>query len=621
MRKILLAVLVTIACIAASAAQAAAPQLEVPPVLLTDLAVPLTIVDPGSQQLSLLIDGELVFEGFPGDGQVLAELRKQSYGITNIELRQGTEVLQQEEVRIIPAWASLLPPILAITLAFLLRAVIPALFAGIIAGAWAVNGLTLGGGVRALFDSMAVYMLDALADPDHAAIIIFTMTIGGMVGVVSRNGGMLGIVNRALKIATSPRKGQAVVAFLGLTIFFDDYSNTLIVGNATRPMSDHLKISREKLAYLVDSTAAPVASIAIITTWVGFQVGLIKESIAGIEGLSEPAYTMFLHSIPYSFYPFLALLMVFTVVVSKRDFGAMLKAERRARDTGQVSRSHGKSTASREIDEMAEKEGIPCRAINGVLPIVTLVATVIVGLYIDGEGESLQDIVGSANSYRVLIWASFLSSLVAVILTLSQDLLSLEETVDAWVVGAKFMLTGLIVLLMAWAIADVSNNLQTANYLISILGDGLSPYFLPTAVFLLAAVTGFATGSSWAVMGILMPLVIPLCWAVMQANGIADEAHMHILYSCLACVLTGAVWSDHCSPISDTTVLSSLATGCNHMDHVTTQLPYAMLTGVIALVVCTLPVGYGMPWWLMMGIGGVLLSSTYWYISKQVEVV
>ena len=455
--------------------------------------------------------------------------------------------------------------------------------------------------------------------PDHAAILIFTMTIGGMVGIVSRNGGMLGIVNRALQIAKTPRKGQAVIACLGLTIFFDDYSNTLIVGNATRPMSDHLKISREKLAYLVDSTAAPVASVAIITTWVGFQVGLIEESIAGIEGLGQAAYSMFLHSIPYSFYPFLALMLVFTVVISKRDFGAMYRAEQRARTTGEVSRDQDGPGSSREIEEMREKEGIPCRAINGVLPIVTLVGTVIVGLYIDGEGDSLQDIVGSANSYTVLIWASLLSSLVAAALTFSQRLLSLEETVDAWITGAKFMVTGLIVLLMAWAIADVSSNLQTANYLISVLGDGLSPYFLPTAVFLLAALTGFATGSSWAVMGILMPLVIPLCWAVMQANGIADEAHMHILYSCLACVLTGAVWSDHCSPISDTTVLSSLATGCDHMDHVTTQLPYATLTGTLALLVCTLPVGYGLPWWLMLAIAGALLVGIYLYLSKPVD--
>ena len=619
MNKTLFGALLVVICLAVGSARAAAPSVELPPVFLTDLPIAVSVTDAGDLSLKLVVDGESVFEGVAEDGQVLAEIALSTFGHTDIQLLQQGEKLEQWQVPVIPAWASLLPPLLAITLAFMLRAVIPALFAGIVVGAWAVNGLTLEGGIKAVFDAMAVYLLDALADPDHAAILIFTMTIGGMVGVVSRNGGMLGIVNRALQVAKTPRKGQAVIAGLGLTIFFDDYSNTLIVGNATRPMSDHLKISREKLAYLVDSTAAPVASVAIITTWVGFQVGLIEESIASIDGLGQAAYAMFLHSIPYSFYPFLALMLVFTVVISKRDFGAMYRAEVRARATGEVSRSHTGAGASREIDEMSEKEGIPCRAINGVLPIVTLVATVIVGLYIDGKGESLQDIVGSANSYRVLIWASLLSSLVAAALTFSQRLLSLEETVEAWIMGAKFMVTGLIVLLMAWAIADVSSNLQTANYLISILGDGLSPYFLPTAVFLLAAVTGFATGSSWAVMGILMPLVIPLCWAVMQANGIADEAHMHILYSCLACVLTGAVWSDHCSPISDTTVLSSLATGCDHMDHVTTQLPYAMLTGTLALVVCTLPVGYGLPWWLMLAVAGSLLVAIYMSVSKPVE--
>jgi Na+/H+ antiporter NhaC len=619
MKKMLLGMCLALACIVAGPLQANEPHLDLPGVLLTDLAVPIVINDPSADALKLTVDGDVVFEGVASDGQVLAELRRAQYGEVNIELRHEGIIIQREAVRVIPAWASLLPPVLAITLAFLLRAVIPALFAGIIAGAWAMNGLTLEGGAKAVFDAMGIYMLDALADPDHAAILIFTMTIGGMVGIVSRNGGMLGIVNMALKFAKTPRKGQAVVAFLGLTIFFDDYSNTLIVGNATRPMSDTLKISREKLAYLVDSTAAPVASIAIITTWVGFQVGLIKESIADIDGLTTPAYTLFLHSIPYSFYPFLALMLVATVVISKRDFGPMLKAERRARESGQVSRVESRSSATSEVDQMREKEGIPCRAINGILPIVTLVATVIVGLYIDGEGDSLQDIVGSANSYRVLIWASLLSSLVAGALTFSQRLLSLEETVDAWITGAKFMVTGLIVLLMAWAISDVSSNLQTANYLISILGDDLSPYLLPTTVFLLAAVTGFATGSSWAVMGILMPLVIPLCWAVMQANGIADEAHFYILYSCLACVLTGAVWSDHCSPISDTTVLSSLATGCDHMDHVTTQIPYAMLTGSLALLVCTLPVGYGLPWWLMLAVAGTMLIGIYMYLARPVE--
>ncbi|RLQ23616.1 hypothetical protein DWB85_00190 [Seongchinamella sediminis] len=324
MNKALFASLLVVICLAAGTLQAAETSLELPPVFLTDLAIPVTVTDPGDAALSLWVDGEPVFEGVTADGDVLAALSLSDFGRADIELRRQGQVLQQWQVPVIPAWACLLPPVLAITLAFVLRAVIPALFAGIVVGAWAVNGLTLQGGVQAVFDAMAVYLLDSLADPDHAAILIFTMTIGGMVGIVSRNGGMQGIVERSLQVATTPRRGQAVIAFLGLTIFFDDYSNTLIVGNATRPMSDHLKISREKLAYLVDSTAAPVAAVAVITTWVGFQVGLIAESIAGIEGLDQSAYAMFLKSIPYSFYPFLALVLVFTVVISGRDFGAML---------------------------------------------------------------------------------------------------------------------------------------------------------------------------------------------------------------------------------------------------------------------------------------------------------
>jgi Na+/H+ antiporter NhaC len=182
------------------------------------------------------------------------------------------------------------------------------------------------------------------------------------------------------------------------------------------------------------------------------------------------------------------------------------------------------------------------------------------------------------------------------------------------------MLTGLLLLVMAWAIADVTNILQTAPYLISILGDTLSPYSLPTVIFALSALAGFASGSSWGVMAILMPLVIPLCWAVLESNGIANAEHMHILYSCIACVLCGAVWSDHCSPISDTTVLSSLATGCNHMDHVSTQLPYALLGGTVAMLVCTLPAGYGLPWWLLLPTGAVILFAAHRFLAKPTDV-
>ncbi len=593
---------------------------EPPRVLLTDVPAVLS-VDPGDKpELTVLLDGEPVSAGAGGDGVVYA-LERHSSGNADLQIYRGGELLEQQTLPVIPGWVSVLPPVLAILLSFALRAVIPSLFAGLVLGAWLINGMTWQGAVTGLFDTMTIYVLDAMTDPDHGAIILFTLLIGGMVGVVSRNGGMLGIVNRVIPIARTPRRGQTVIAALGLAVFFDDYANTMIVGNATRPVSDHLRISREKLAYLVDSTAAPVATIAIITTWVGFQVGLIEDAIRGLEGIDGSAYALFLNSIPYSFYPFLALLLVFLIVITGRDFGPMYRAERRARETGAVSRVEVVQLGDRQMDDFREKAGIPCRAVNALLPIACLVAGVVVGIYISGEGDSVQAIVGSADTYVVLIWASLLACMAAFALSVGQGLLSLNETVEAWIIGARFMLTGLLLLVLAWAIADVTRVLQTAPYLISILGDALAPALLPAIVFALAGAAGFATGSSWGVMAILMPLVIPLCWAVLQANGIADAEHLHILYSCIACVLCGAVWSDHCSPISDTTVLSSLATGCDLMDHVTTQLPYAALGGVFAVFLCTLPAGFGLPWWLLLPAAGLLLGVTHRVLGKSADVL
>lgn len=518
----------------------------------------------------------------------------------------------------IPGWVSILPPFFAILLAFLLRAVIPALFVGLLVGAWAVNGMTWPGAFMGFFETVTIYIVNTAIDPNHMAIMAFTFLIGGMVGVISRNGGMVGIVERIMPFASSPRRGQGVVAVLGLAIFFDDYANTMIVGNATRPMSDKLHISREKLAYLVDSTAAPVSTIAVITTWIGFQVGLIDSAIKGLDGLDQTPYMLFLNSIPYSFYPFLAIFFVFLIVFSRKDFGPMYKAEKRARHSGDVISPNASQSTDKSGDDFYHKDGIPCRAINAVLPIVTMVGTVIVGLFISGEGETVTDIIGSADAYVVLIWASLLGCFMATALSLGQRILTLNETVEAWLAGARFMMTGLVLLIMAWAVADVAGVLQTAPYLITILGDALSPYTLPAIIFLLAGATAFASGSSWGVMAILMPLVVPLCWAVLQSHGIADAEHMHILYSSIACVLTGAVWADHCSPISDTTVLSSLATGCDHMDHVSTQLPYALLGGTAALLIGVLPAGFGLPWFLLLPAAAIVLVVVHRFLGKPV---
>ena len=532
--------------------------------------------------------------------------------------RNGVKELEKD-IPVIPGWVSLLPPLFAILLAFLTRSVIPSLFAGLFVGAWAVNGMTFKSIIPGFFETVTVFIFNAATDPENMSIMIFTLLIGGMVGIISRNGGMIGAVRKVLHLAHTPKRAQAIVAFLGLGIFFDDYANTMIVGNATRPMTDGMRISREKLAYLVDSTAAPVSTVAIITTWIGFQLGLIDSAIGDIPEITETPYSLFLSSIPYSFYPFLAVFFVFLVVFTGKDFGPMYKAERRARETGAVKRADAAEVADKSGEEFTEKEGIPCRAINAILPIATMISTVIIGLFITGEGETVKDIIGSADSYIVLIWASLLACFVAASLSIGLRLMTLHETVEAFLMGLRFMFTGVLLLVMAWAVAGVSETLHAAPYLVSILGDTLSPYMLPAVVFLLAGATAFATGTSWGVMAILMPLVIPLTWAVLEVNGIADAGHMHILYSCIACVLTGAVWADHCSPISDTTVLSSLATGCDHMDHVATQLPYALIGGIVALLVGTLPAGYGIPWFFLLPSGFVVLVAVHRMLGKPVD--
>jgi Na+/H+ antiporter NhaC len=494
--------------------------------------------------------------------------------------------------------------------------VIPSLFLGVWIGAWTLDGAS--GFFVGLFDAFNVHVQSAMLDPDHVPIILFTLMIGGMVGIVSRSGGMHGVVRHIVTWANSQKRGQIATWLLGLIIFFDDYANTLIVGNTMRPVTDRLKISREKLAYIVDSTAAPVACLFFVTTWIGYEVGIIGAAVDQIDGFSESAYSIFLSSVPYSFYPWLAIFFVLAVAASQRDFGPMLGAERRAFQTGQVLGPGAKvDRAAEEGGELTPDEDKPQRAINAILPIVVLVGGVIAGLFITGEGDTVRDIIGDADSYSALMWGSLASVVVAAALVVGQRILTLEQTVEAWYSGLKSMLFALIILVLAWALSNVTTELHTAPWLVSVLGDALPPGVVPAIIFVLSAATAFATGSSWGTMGILMPLVVPLVWAVLLANGVADPSHYHIIYSTVACVLAGSVWGDHCSPISDTTILSSMASGCDHVEHVRTQLPYALVVGAVAVGVGTLPTGFGFPWWGSLVAGVALLTVVVAYLGRR----
>ena len=518
-------------------------------------------------------------------------------------------------------WLSLLPALLAIFGALAFRQVIVALFLGVWVGAWLISGDLALGWFTGLFATIETYLVAAIANPDHVAIILFTLMIGGVVGLIQKNGGTRGIVGVVTRWAQTARRGQLATTILGTSIFFDDYANTLIVGGTMRPITDSLRISREKLAYIVDSTAAPIAALAFVTTWIGYEVGLIGTALEQIPGWDEAAYSVFLNSLLYSFYPILALLFVYAVSFSRRDFGPMLRAERRARETGQLyDPSSNVAAIEVEASALEPASGTPARLYNAVIPILVLVGGVIVGLFVTGEGDSVRAIIETADSYRAMMWASLASVVVAIVLSVVQRILTLGQALDAWYSGVKSMILAIIILVLAWALAEVNEVLATAEYLVAILSEAIPAGFIPTLVFLLAAATAFATGSSWGTMGILMPLVIPLAWGVAAADGVVAPAEVGpILYASVSAVLAGAVWGDHCSPISDTTILSSLATQCDHIDHVRTQLPYALVVGGAAIFLGLLPAGFGIPWWLCMLAGAASLLAILWLFGKHVE--
>lgn len=594
-------------CLLAGPLTAAALEVEVPGVVLDEVPFEVSVTGAAAgATVDVRLDGQR-YSGTADEtgAATVGELLISGSGRVTLDYAAGADS-GTVEVRVLPGWVSLLPAFTAIAVALIIRSVVPALLLGIWLGATALVSFTPKGAAVGLLDSFQVFVADAVADADNAAIILFTMMIGGMVGIITRNGGMMAIVKMVVSRARTAMGAQVAAWLMGLMIFFDDYANTLVVGNTARPITDQLKISREKLAYIVDSTAAPVVSIALITTWIGYEVSLIDQALQGITELADvPAYEVFLQSIPYSFYPILAIVFVLMVAVTGRDMGPMYTAEVRARN-GQVL-SVDEDADAENSESLDPKPDVPARPVNAFIPIIVLVAALLGGLYATGEGDSIREIIGDANPYKAMMWASFIGALTAAAMSIGQRILTTHETVDAWYGGARATLFGMIVLVLAWSMADVTTALNAKGYLITILGESMPAAWVPAAVFVLAGVTAFATGTSWGTMGILVPLVVPLAWAVMSVNGMTEVGDMHILYSSVSCVLAGAVWGDHCSPISDTTVLSSIASGCNHIEHVRTQLPYALLVGLVAIVIGTVPGGYGVPPWVSLLVGGVVL--------------
>ncbi len=522
--------------------------------------------------------------------------------------------------RIYPGIISLIPSIFAILLAFFTKQVILSLFFGVICGSFFIYNFSL---VHGFYRAIDTIMINALSVPDHLMIIIFSLMLGGMIGIISKSGGTQGIVDKITKYAKTSRSAQFIAWLMGILIFFDDYSNTLIVGNTLRPYTDKLRVSREKLSYIVDSTAAPVTSVALITTWVGTEVGLINDlHIKNLDG-----FQAFVRSVPYAFYAFFAIILVLIVILLNRDFGPMYKAELRARKEGKVVRDGAVTLADNSIYELTPPEGKPKRWINAFIPIMITIITILVGLYIDGYGNipnpdraPLRDILGNANSLKVLMWASFNGVIVAGLLALFQRILSLREVVDSWFVGMRSMMIAVIILTLAWSLTNVCLQLKTASYVAYLSKDYLSAMFIPALTFIMAAFIGFSTGTSWGTMGILVPIVVPIAYSLPIKQGLSPFHADQILYSTVGAILSGSVFGDHCSPISDTTIMSSMASGSDHLDHVQTQLPYSVVAAFIALFVGYIPIGYNFSALLSLFIGVLLLYSVVKIFGRELPI-
>ena len=595
--------------------------LDPPSVILTDVPFELTL-QGANQALTQ-------YEVRSATGLILAEGTILPQGVsvvTGLEIG-STEQLPLEvligdrsdelDPTLIPGWFSVLPPILAILLALIFREVITALFAGVWLGALAVAGFNPLKATGRLIDQ---FVVPALTNADHVAILVFSLLLGGMVGIIARNGGTMGIVESVTPFARTAKRGKIATWAAGLAIFFDDYANTLIVGNTMRPITDRLRISREKLAYIVDSTAAPVAALVPISTWVGYEISLISDGlrIAAEQNpngadviLSQNPFDLFLQTIPFLFYPILAVLFVLMTSVMNRDFGPMAEAELRAATKGELHKPGATLATDTSSELMSPKKGLTYRWWNAALPVLTVIVVVLAGLYTTGRTSvgpdaSLREVFAEADPFSTLLWGSLAGCLVAILISIGQRMLTVQECIDAWLGGMKAMMIAMIILTLAWSLGSVTEAIGTAQYLSLLLSDRVSLQLIPLIVFVTCAAMAFATGTSWGTMAIMLPLVIPLTVSLGGAATYPGGDQMEILLGATASVLAGAIFGDHCSPISDTTILSSTASACDHMDHVRTQLPYAVLVGLIGMLLGNVGTAYGLPPWGAL-LGGVFL--------------
>lgn len=445
-------------------------------------------------------------------------------------------------------WISVLPPLLAIGLALLSRQVYLALFTGIWFGC-----LLLDGGIFSSLAAAIDRMIAVLGDEGDARVVVFTLVIGAFIYTLERSGGVRGLVQfleRSRWVTNAPR-AQWMAFLTGVVIFIESNITVLVSGTVSRPLFDRFRVAREKLAYIIDSTSAPVCMLIPLNAWGAFNLGLL-------EGLQvQDPLSVLLASIPLNLYAICAVAMTAFAIARNYNPGPMAFAELRAADAGEVPR---------QVSVDAGKGTAPPRLVNMLLPVAVLIVAMPLGLWVTGEGN----LFAGSGSTSVL-WASLAALTVVSALMLLQRSSNLQQLSGYWMEGAGRMLPIAVILVLALALGGVAKALGTGEYVAGLVGTWIPPALLPVSVFLVSAAVAFSVGSSWGTFSIVLPIAIPLAAALG-----ADPALL------VAAVLSGGIFGDHSSPISDTTIVSSMAAGTEHIEHVKTQLPYALRAGAVS---------------------------------------
>ncbi|WP_296859829.1 Na+/H+ antiporter NhaC family protein [uncultured Methanobrevibacter sp.] len=526
---------------------------------------------------------------------------------------------------------TLIPPLVAICLAFITKETILSLFTGVFIGEFmlCINDTNIITTAINAFLKLGTEVISVISDPWNAGILLQCLLIGGVIQLVTKMGGAQALADEFAKRADSPRKAQLFTWLLGLFVFFDDYANSLIVGPIMRPVMDKLKVSREKLAFVVDATAAPVAGIAIISTWIGLEISLIASGFQSI-GMDVSGFGIFLQTIPYRFYNIFILIFIVISAVTLYEFGPMKKAEQNARLSTGIKEVN--TDLSSGFSDVKPVEGIKLSVWNAVIPILTLIIGALIAFYwngyltiLDGNDaalialmknsplsfEAIFEALSNSDASVALFQAALLASIVAILMAVCEKILTIEDAISEWVGGMKtIVLTG-VILILAWSLGGVIGEIGTAQYLVSVLKGTIPAFILPALIFVLGAVISFSTGTAYGTISILMPLAIPLSWAISPDMGFA--------VTCTSGVLTGAIFGDHCSPISDTTILSSMGTSCNHIAHVQTQMYYAIFVAIITIFVGYIPAGFGVPWFVSIPIGVIVMFVGLKLLGEKVD--